>query len=86
MVGEPVQQGVREDVFRTRAAFACRLTYSLEMAGCSTTVTLAYKALLALWDAPVHKPTLRWGRFQPHTSPSTRIQLPDMIFSMSPAL
>jgi dihydroxyacetone kinase-like protein len=34
---------------------------SLEMAGCSITVTLADKAMLALWDAPVHTPALRWG-------------------------
>jgi len=34
---------------------------SLEMAGCSVTVTVANAALLALWDAPVHTPALRWG-------------------------
>lgn len=34
---------------------------SLEMAGCSITVTIADKAMLALWDAPVHTPALRWG-------------------------
>ena len=33
---------------------------SLEMAGCSITVTLADKEMLALWDAPVHTATLRW--------------------------
>ncbi len=34
---------------------------SLEMAGCSVTVTAADAATLALWDAPVHTPALRWG-------------------------
>jgi dihydroxyacetone kinase-like protein len=35
---------------------------SLEMAGCSVTVHAADAASLALWDAPVHTATLRWGR------------------------
>jgi dihydroxyacetone kinase-like protein len=34
---------------------------SLEMAGCSITVSLQDDALRALWDAPVHTPALRWG-------------------------
>jgi dihydroxyacetone kinase-like protein len=34
---------------------------SLEMAGCSITVTAADADLLALWDAPVHAAALRWG-------------------------
>ena len=34
---------------------------SLEMAGCSVTVTATDAATLALWDAPVHTPALRWG-------------------------
>ena len=33
---------------------------SLEMAGCSLTVCLAGADHLALWDAPVHTPALRW--------------------------
>jgi dihydroxyacetone kinase-like protein len=35
---------------------------SLEMAGCSITVTLLDDQLTALWDAPVQTPALRWGR------------------------
>lgn len=35
---------------------------SLEMAGCSITVTAVDAPLLALWDAPVHTAALRWGR------------------------
>jgi phosphoenolpyruvate---glycerone phosphotransferase subunit DhaK len=34
---------------------------SLEMAGCSITVSVADAALLALWDAPLHTAALRWG-------------------------
>jgi dihydroxyacetone kinase-like protein len=34
---------------------------SLEMAGCSLTVTTLDDAFTALWDAPVHTPALRWG-------------------------
>ncbi len=33
---------------------------SLEMAGCSLTVTRMDDELLRLWDAPVHTPALRW--------------------------
>ncbi len=35
---------------------------SLEMAGCSITVSAVDTASLALWDAPVHTAALRWGR------------------------
>jgi dihydroxyacetone kinase-like protein len=35
---------------------------SLEMAGCSITVSAVDQAALALWDAPVHTAALRWGR------------------------
>jgi len=34
---------------------------SLEMAGCSITVSAVGSAALALWDAPVHTAALRWG-------------------------
>jgi phosphoenolpyruvate---glycerone phosphotransferase subunit DhaK len=34
---------------------------SLEMAGCSITVTATDANTLALWDAPVHTAALRWG-------------------------
>jgi phosphoenolpyruvate---glycerone phosphotransferase subunit DhaK len=34
---------------------------SLEMAGCSITVSALDEASLALWDAPVHTAALRWG-------------------------
>ena len=34
---------------------------SLEMAGCSITVTAVTPEFLTLWDAPVHTAALRWG-------------------------
>lgn len=34
---------------------------SLEMAGCSVTVSAVDGEILSLWDAPVHTPALRWG-------------------------
>jgi phosphoenolpyruvate---glycerone phosphotransferase subunit DhaK len=34
---------------------------SLEMAGCSITVSAVDEAMLALWDSPVHTAALRWG-------------------------
>lgn len=36
-------------------------TTSLDMAGCSITLSLMDDELLALWDAPVHTANLRWG-------------------------
>jgi dihydroxyacetone kinase-like protein len=36
-------------------------TTSLDMAGCSVTLTLLDDELLGLWDAPVHTAALRWG-------------------------
>ncbi len=34
---------------------------SLDMAGCSLTVTVLDNQMLRLWDAPVHTASLRWG-------------------------
>lgn len=34
---------------------------SLDMAGCSVTLTRLDEELTALWDAPVRTPALRWG-------------------------
>ena len=34
---------------------------SLDMAGCSVTLTAVDNNSLALWDAPVHTAALRWG-------------------------
>jgi len=34
---------------------------SLDMAGCSVTLLTVTDDLLALWDAPVKTPAMRWG-------------------------
>jgi phosphoenolpyruvate---glycerone phosphotransferase subunit DhaK len=34
---------------------------SLDMAGCSVTVTMLDEKIASGWDAPVHTPALRWG-------------------------
>lgn len=34
---------------------------SLDMAGCSLTLTVLDEEMARLWDAPVHTPALRWG-------------------------
>jgi dihydroxyacetone kinase-like protein len=34
---------------------------SLDMAGCSITVTMLDEEMAKGWDAPVHTPALRWG-------------------------
>jgi len=36
-------------------------TTSLDMAGCSLTLTLLDDELIQLWDAPVNTAALRWG-------------------------
>lgn len=36
-------------------------TTSLDMAGCSITLSLMDEELIRLWDAPVHTAALRWG-------------------------
>jgi len=36
-------------------------TTSLDMVGCSLTLTLLDEEMVRLWDAPVHTPALRWG-------------------------
>jgi phosphoenolpyruvate---glycerone phosphotransferase subunit DhaK len=35
---------------------------SLDMAGCSVTISMLDEELAPLWDAPVETPSLRWGR------------------------
>ncbi|WP_417549686.1 dihydroxyacetone kinase subunit DhaK [Methylophaga sp.] len=36
-------------------------TTSLDMAGCSVTMTMLDEEIIQLWDAPVHTAALRWG-------------------------
>jgi phosphoenolpyruvate---glycerone phosphotransferase subunit DhaK len=47
--------------FRIRRSLVGSYVTSLEMAGCSITVSLLDAETTALWDAPVHTAALRWG-------------------------
>jgi dihydroxyacetone kinase-like protein len=44
-----------------RRALVGNYVTSLDMAGCSLTVTLLDREREELWDAAVHTPALRWG-------------------------
>ncbi len=45
---------------RSRRSLVGPYVTSLDMAGCSITVTLLDKDTTRLWDAPVHTAALRW--------------------------
>jgi len=45
---------------KARRSIVGNYVTSLDMAGCSITVTVLNDELTALWDAPVHTPALRW--------------------------
>jgi dihydroxyacetone kinase-like protein len=47
--------------FRPRRSIVGSYVTSLDMAGCSITVTLLSDELASWWDAPVHTAALRWG-------------------------
>ncbi len=46
---------------RVRRSLVGNFVTSLDMAGCSLTVTALDAELIELWDAPVHTAALRWG-------------------------
>ena len=45
----------------SRAALVGNYVTSLDMAGCSITLTLMDEEMLKHWDAPVHTAAMRWG-------------------------
>ena len=47
--------------FRIARSLVGTYVTSLEMAGCSITVSLLDDETVTLWDAPVHTAALRWG-------------------------
>lgn len=58
--------GIAAQFWEKRGVNICRslvgnFTTSLDMAGCSITLTLLDEELLRFWDAPVHTAALRWG-------------------------
>src|SRR3989441_3796233 len=54
-------RALREKGVRVSRYLTGSYVTSLEMAGCSITVSLLDDALRKLWDAPVHTAALRWG-------------------------
>lgn len=58
--------GLAHQFWESRGINICRslvgnYTTSLDMAGCSITLSLLDEELIRLWDAPVHTSALRWG-------------------------
>ncbi|MGR9087592.1 MAG: dihydroxyacetone kinase subunit DhaK [Gammaproteobacteria bacterium] len=58
--------GLAHRFWEARGVSICRslvgnYTTSLDMAGCSITLSLLDDELIRLWDAPVHTAALRWG-------------------------
>lgn len=58
--------GLAHQFWEQRGIKLCRslvgnYTTSLDMAGCSITLTLLDEEMIRLWDAPVHTSALRWG-------------------------
>ncbi|MGD0960014.1 MAG: dihydroxyacetone kinase subunit DhaK [Methylomonas sp.] len=51
----------RQREVRVTRSLVGNYTTSLDMAGCSLTLTLLDEELLNLWDAPVNTAALRWG-------------------------
>jgi dihydroxyacetone kinase-like protein len=57
---EAVRKELPENIAVVRSLVGNYVT-SLEMAGCSVTVSMLDEEMKRLWDAPVHTPALRWG-------------------------
>ncbi len=55
------RQRVEARGLKVRRALVGNYVTSLEMAGCSITVSLLDRQTAELWDAPVHTAGLRWG-------------------------
>ena len=56
-----VEQGLTGSGITIARSLVGNYVTSLEMAGCSVTLSLVDDELLGLWDAPVHTAGLRWG-------------------------
>jgi len=55
------RQRIEKRGVKVRRALVGSYVTSLEMAGCSITVSLLDDEIAGLWDAPVHTAALRWG-------------------------
>ena len=60
MYNAAVAQLAKHGIMPVRSLVGSYVT-SLDMAGCSITVTMLDDAITKGWDAPVHTPALRWG-------------------------
>ncbi len=60
MYNAAVKQLAKHGIRPARSLVGSYVT-SLDMAGCSITVTMLDDAIARGWDAPVHTPALRWG-------------------------
>ena len=60
MYNAAVSQLAKHGIMPVRSLVGSYVT-SLDMAGCSITVTMLDDAIAKGWDAPVHTPALRWG-------------------------
>ena len=60
MYNAAVAQLAKHGIMPVRSLVGSYVT-SLDMAGCSITVTMLDDAIAKGWDAPVHTPALRWG-------------------------
>ena len=56
-----VRQGVEAAGCSIARSLVGNFVTSLDMAGCSVTISLLDEEMRRLWDAPVHTAALRWG-------------------------
>jgi dihydroxyacetone kinase-like protein len=61
LVYEAARKQLERRGLRAARSLVGNYVTSLDMAGCSLTVTLLDTETTRLWDAPVHTPALRWG-------------------------
>lgn len=61
LVYESARKQLQKRGLRAARSLVGNYVTSLDMAGCSLTVTLLDSETTRLWDAPVHTPALRWG-------------------------
>jgi dihydroxyacetone kinase-like protein len=61
LVYELANQALQKQGINIVRSLVGNYTTSLDMAGCSVTVTVLDNELIGLWDAPVHTASLHWG-------------------------
>jgi dihydroxyacetone kinase-like protein len=57
---DAAERQVAKHGFKVTRSLVGSYVTSLDMAGCSVTVTLLDEQMKSLWDAPVHTAALRW--------------------------